>query len=246
MKKALTIVIILAVILSLCAAVSAADAEAEAAAQELNGYGLFRGTGTDADGNPIFSLDRSPNRNEAVTMLVRLLGKETEALEGAWETPFTDLDEWATPYIGYAYANKLTNGTGASTYSGTKSVTAAQYITFVLRALGYSSDTDFKWNEPWLLSDRIGLTDGRYNESTETFTRGDAAIVSASALGVTLKGQNKTLLDSLKEAGAVSTKMELDALVERADAEWDAGNFGEAMSLYREAADAGDAYSMSM
>lgn len=49
------------------------------AAQNLYELGLFNGTGTDTDGNPIFDLDRAPTRHEAVTMLVRLLGKGEEA-----------------------------------------------------------------------------------------------------------------------------------------------------------------------
>lgn len=51
-------------------------------------------------------------RSEAVTMLVRLLGRENEALSGKWETPFTDVPAWAEPYVGLAYENGLTTGTG--------------------------------------------------------------------------------------------------------------------------------------
>lgn len=245
MKKILALIISLALLISLCPAVIAADAEAEEAAWKLYGYGLFRGTGTDADGNPVFSLERSPNRNEAVTMLVRLLGKETEATEGEWETPFTDMDNWAVPYIGYAYASKLTNGTGKTTYSGKNSVSAAQYITFVLRALGYSSDTDFKWNEPWLLSDEIGLTDGRYNEGTETFTRGDAAIVSAAALDVKLKGTDMTLLESLIESGAVRDPDDgVSEIYEQAMDAFDDERYEESVGLFKQAAEAGDLNSM--
>lgn len=60
----------------------AASEEAVAAANALYSLGLFSGTGTDANGNPEFDLDRAPTRNEAVTMLVRLLGKEGEAKSG--------------------------------------------------------------------------------------------------------------------------------------------------------------------
>ena len=51
-------------------------------------------------------------------MLVRLLGKEEEALAGNWDLPFTDVSKTsaAYPYIGYAYANGLTNGTSATTF----------------------------------------------------------------------------------------------------------------------------------
>ncbi|MBE6908042.1 MAG: hypothetical protein E7474_00330 [Ruminococcaceae bacterium] len=204
MKRLICLALALTMLLCVCPTSRAAGSEAENAAQRLYELGLFRGTGTNPDGTPIFSLERTPTRNEAVTMLVRLLGKENEAITGKWTTPFTDLTDWAKPYVGYAYANKLTNGTGRTIYSGGTAVSAAQYITFVLRALGYSSDTDFKWYQSWELSDKLGITDGRYNADTYEFTRGDAAIISAAALDAKLKGQNRTLLQALEASGAVT------------------------------------------
>lgn len=196
---------ILACILALVLAISlvptafAATDEATEAAQSLYEMGLFRGVGKDANSNPNFALDRTPSRNEAVTMLVRLLGKEQEAKKGTWSMPFTDVAEWARPYVGYAYANGLTAGTSATTYSGNDTVTTSQYLTFVLRALGYTSGTDFKWNEAWKLSDQIGLTDGRYNAGTANFTRGDVAIISNNALGVKYKDKSITLKEGLPD-----------------------------------------------
>jgi len=92
------------------------------------------------------------------------------------------VDAWAKPYVGFAYANGLTSGTSTTTYSGNATVTASQYITFVLRALGYDSKTDFQWDKAWEFSDEIGLTDGRYNAETTEFLRGDAAIISYNSL----------------------------------------------------------------
>ena len=51
-----------------------------------------------------FSLGRALTRNEAVTMLVRLLGQEDEALSGNYAMPFTDVADWAKPYVAYAYS----------------------------------------------------------------------------------------------------------------------------------------------
>lgn len=90
--------------------------------------------------------------------------------------------------MGYAYANGLTNGTGDTTFGGKQTVTAAQYLTFVLRALGYSSETDFSWNAAWEKTDALGVTDGSYTAANnKAFLRGDAAIVSAFALGTAKK-----------------------------------------------------------
>jgi len=196
MKKVLCLLLALIMALAMMPAVSAAGAEAVLSANTLHALGLFNGTGTDADGKPIYDLDRAPTRHEAVTMLVRLLGKDAEAKNGTWEIPFTDVADWAKPYVGYAYANGLTSGTSATTFGGNATVTASQYLTFVLRALGYDSSVDFRWDKAWELSDEIGLTDGRYPNG-RAFLRGDVTIVSRSALDVKQKGSGKSLADKL-------------------------------------------------
>ena len=187
MKRILSFVLSLVLVLSLIPSTFAASNEANEAAQSLYELGLFSGTGTDANGNPIFDLDRAPTRHEAVTMLVRLLGKGEEAENGTWNTPFTDVADWAKPYVGYAYTNDLTPGTSATTYSGNNTVTASEYLTFVLRALGYSSGADFQWDRAWELSDSLGITNGQYNADTTSFTRGDVAIISYNALSAEKK-----------------------------------------------------------
>ena len=204
MKRLLSLLLVLAMSLSLLCTVSAASPEATEAADALHDLGLFQGVGTNQDGTPNYDLDRAPNRYEAVTMLVRLLGKEEEAKAGAWKTPFKDVAEWANPYVGYAYQNKLTSGISADKFGGTGLVTASQYITFVLRALGYDSSTDFKWDAAWELSDKVGFTSGEYNASS-AFTRGDVAIISYRALSAKTKGTEQTLQEALKQGSATST-----------------------------------------
>lgn len=196
-KRLVAMLLVLSIVCSFPISVFAASDEATQAAQALHELGLFNGVGTNADGTPIFELDRTPTRHEAITMLVNLLGKGEEARLGTWETPFTDVEDWAKPYVGYAYTNKLTGGTSNTTFGGEETVTAAQYITFVLLALGYTSGTDFRWDKSWELADQIGLTDGRYNAETKDFTRGDVAIVSNRALSVATKGSEKLLIEAL-------------------------------------------------
>lgn len=173
-----------------------------AAADTLFALGLFQGTGSDASGRPIYDLDRTPTRNEAVTMLVRLLGKEAEARAGTWRTPFTDVARWAQPYVGYAYENGLTNGTGKSTFSGDQSATAQQYLTFLLRALGYSEKAgDFQYQNAAAKASELGFA--APNVGSGGFTRGDCATLSLNALLTAKKGGVQTLGAALIEAGAI-------------------------------------------
>lgn len=205
MKKLLCPLFALLIVLSLSTAAFAADYSAEESANALYELGLFQGTGETANGKPIYSLDAAPTRAQAVTMLVRLLGKEAEAKAGTWTVPFSDLADWARPYVGYAYANGLTNGLSAERFGSDDKVTANQYLTFILRALGYSSERDFQWDKANAFSDSLGLTHGEYRAS-HSFTRGDTARISFAALAQTRKGSEETLAAQLVRQGAVKAK----------------------------------------
>ena len=212
MKKLIAILLAVVLVFALTSVAFAADAEETTAADILNALGLFIGTGTDAEGKPIYDLDRAPNRMEAVTMLVRLLGKEEEANAGTWEIPFTDVKDWAKPYVGYAYANGLTKGYSEKTFGGTDPVTAAQYLTFVLRALGYSSDSDFRWDAAWELTNELGITAGEY-DAAASFDRGDVVMTSCSALSATVKGEDFTLAEKLLNEGVFTVEQFQAAMV---------------------------------
>lgn len=176
----------------------AASEEATKAAESLYELGLFKGKGTAQDGSPLYALDDTPTRQEAVTMLVRLLGKEAEAIAGTWEIPFTDVDNWAKPYVGYAYTNGITLGTGATTFGGKTPIKASEYITFVLRALGYKSGTDFQWDKAWELSDRLGITHNTYHANNQNdFLRADVALISYAALDAAVQPDGITLREKI-------------------------------------------------
>ncbi len=193
-KRFLAMVLSLAMVAALATAAAspahaATNNEALAAAEELHRLGLFQGVGNNADGSINYDLNRAMSREEGVTMLVRLLGMEDEAKKGTWKAPFTDVSEWAKPYVNYAYTNELTNGIGNNQYGGGTGYTmsATQYLTFCLRSMGYESGKDFQWDSAWTLTDKLGITNKQYNAGNNTkFTRGDAAIVSLATYRSTM------------------------------------------------------------
>jgi hypothetical protein len=219
MRKTISIITVIVLIAALAVPAFAAgtggmrsataeQATAEQAAAELKVWGLFRGV-SDTD----FDLYRKPTRTEAVTMLVRALGKEAEALSGAqtglWRHPFTDVPEWADPYIGYAYANGLTNGISATQFGAADAASANMYLTFMLRALGYSDAAgDFSWESPDALAAEVGLL--TLPVDTEDFYRRDVVLVSFQALSAYMKGEDVTLAfrlgidNSVHPTGAVN------------------------------------------
>lgn len=166
----------------------------EAMAQTLKQLNLFKGVSSTN-----FDLKREPTRLEAIVMLVRVLGKEQEALSAEWKHPFTDVPIWATRYVGYAYVNGLTNGVSPTKY-GTGIANASTYLTFVLRALGYSdvNNADFSWSNPYSLAGEIGILTREIN--TVDFWRADVVSVSYNALAIPLKGSSKTLAQKLIDA----------------------------------------------
>lgn len=168
-----------------------------AAAERLKALGFFQGVGKNQDGSTNFDLGRAPSRTEALVMLIRLLGKEGEALSGRWTHPFSDVPNWADKYVGYAYANKLTKGV-SNTKFGTDTASCQMYLTFVLRALGYSDSggTDFIWDKPESMALSIGIMPEGIH--VEKFLRADVVMISEAALSAKLKNSNNILIDKLK------------------------------------------------
>lgn len=172
----------------------------QAAAEELYELGLFLGNGKLPNGSPNFELDRTPTRGQALVMIVRLLGAEKEALNGKYSHPFTDAD-WADAYIGYAYANHITSGVSSTKYGTYREITLSQFLTFVLRALGYS---DVDRQNPYPTADAVGLY---YPPNGEGFYRADVALICLDALDCQIKGQDMTLRTKLIRSGAIDAEL---------------------------------------
>lgn len=205
MKKYFISIIILVLIIgtfNIAYANELSDQNYEDSANKLNMLGLFSGVGLDEDDLPIYDLEREPTRQEAITMLVRLLGKENVAKNGDWDHPFNDVSDWAQPYVGFAYENNLTKGLDDSTFGSNLKVTEAQYLTFLLRALEYEEGKDFKWNNPYLITEKIGLT--KINQDDTVFNRGSIVNLSFKGLQINPKNAESSLLNELYESKTVS------------------------------------------
>lgn len=193
MKSFFALILIFALSFTLLIPVYAADtAPAETQASALKQLRLFKGVSASD-----FDLDRAPTRTEALVMLIRILGQESEALNGTWSHPFTDVASWADKYVGYAYEKGLTKGVSA-TELGTGNASSDMYLTFMLRALGYDDSAgDFTWDAPDTLAASIGiLPDG---VDTANFLRADVALISWAALEAKLKDGSQTLSQKLMD-----------------------------------------------
>ena len=164
-------------------------------ADALKEIGLFSGT------DKGYELDRAPTRVEGAIMLLRLMGKEQEATNSNYECPFSDVPKWAARQIGYMYEKGLTNGVSEKDYGASQNITASQYVTFVLRALGYNDSAgDFNWKTAIDKAAEIGLlSKGGANalKQKAVFLRDDAVGISYSALTTSVKRSDMTLIEKL-------------------------------------------------
>jgi len=175
-------------------------------ATELWNRGLFLGS------NGSFNLDNQLTRAEGVVMTLRILGKATEAEATTNPMTFTDVPEWATPYVAYAAEKGITSGYNATTFGANDPMTAAQFLTFVLRAMGYTEGEDFNWSNAYDKALSIGLIGepchAQYSRSN-LFLRDNAAVICYNALFKAPTKSGGKLADTItmpgKPTGAVPT-----------------------------------------
>lgn len=180
------------------------SAKYEEDAELLSELGIFRGS------NLGFELERVPTRQEALIMLIRLLGEEEEALAYTGKSPFTDLTGWleGRNYIHYGSAMGYTNGIDAVTFNQYGAASRHVYLTYVLRALGYDDKAgDFVWNTTSDdLAVEIGLLTSRQLTAMKEsgFYRDHVVLISKNALTAELKDGSMTLGEQLAMNGVFS------------------------------------------
>lgn len=178
-----------------------ATTEFELEAKKLKDMGLFKGSELG------FELNRAPSRVEAGVMLIRLLGKEEEAMQNANSHPFNDVPSWANSYVGYLYANGLTKGVSKSQFGSQDLIDSKSYVTFVLRALGYNDEAgDFSWSLAINKALEIGLisTEESAALTNATFLRGHMVDVSYNALYTKLKNSENVLIEKFAQEKTVT------------------------------------------
>lgn len=198
LRRIISIILIIVVVFSLTTMALAADTSTTATvtvattldrANALKDLGLFMGSNTG------FDLDRAPTRGESIIMLLRMLGQADAAQKSSYVNPFTDVPAWAANYISYAYAKGYTSGTSKTTFGTNNIVTPEQFLTFMLRALGYSDKAgEFNVSTAIQKAETIKLVPvGKYKVGSKTFYRGDCVDIMYSVLGATKKPDNITI-----------------------------------------------------
>ena len=193
----------------------ATDYNAIAAA--LKTLNLFRGSYTGYGEG--YDLEVAPTRLQAIIMFIRVLGEEEEALAYTGPCPFTDVaaGSQGEKYVGYAYSKGYTNGYSPTTFRPSQSVSARQYMEFLLRALGYSSSANNNLSGTLENALQNGVITSGELESLQssTFLRADLVYVSYYALDAVMADSQETLGDLLIDKGIYTSRQaaEAEALV---------------------------------
>ncbi len=132
-----------------------------------------------------FRPDAAVNRHEMAVIMAKLvLGVET-ADNYVGSHPFTDVFPWADKYVAACYENGLVSGTSATTFSGSKNLTAVQAAAMMLRALGYKdlSKGASDWRAPVTSkANLLRLFQGVASNPNETLNRNQVAQLALNTL----------------------------------------------------------------
>lgn len=168
MKRVLSLVLALVLVLGMMPTAFAADATG---AQNLYDNGFISGKdGATVDAK--LDVNAMLTRAQLAALIAELNGAKEEAAAFAQPADFTDADtfqDWAKPYIAYAQENGWMKGYPDGSFGPDKEVKAIELAAVLMNALGYTVDTVEKYNT--VLADAAAL--GIIVEG-DALTRGEA------------------------------------------------------------------------
>lgn len=199
-KKLLAVALSLAILLTLTVPVMAANLT-NAAKVEL--LGILQGEG---NGVTDEYLAKATTRIQGAVLLLRLIGKEDEALAYAGVDNFDDVvgNEWFHPITAYLKANPQHGFIGYEdgTFKPLKVMSAAEFYKVLLTILGYEQNVDYTWAQVSDFSEGLGLV--ALENPTAGVTNADMADAILEALQADMKS-GVALLDSLIADGIISS-----------------------------------------
>ncbi|MGI5934040.1 MAG: S-layer homology domain-containing protein [Lawsonibacter sp.] len=136
------------------------------------------------DENGSFNPEQKVTRNEMAVVMSNLMAYNVKTYANT--SPFTDVPEWAEPYVAACYTNGITSGYTANTYGGSDNVTTAQAALMVMKALGYfqfQSDFESDWQLATVKqANKIDLFEDVETGVKEAMTRDELAQLVLNAL----------------------------------------------------------------
>ena len=125
-------------------------------------------------------------RAEACAMIARLMTGDPKVSQYVGAQSFSDVQKgsWKDSAIGYCYINGIVIGVGNNKFEPDRAITDAEFVTMVVRAMGYET-ADMKQNYPFSYmsnAQAMGLLDGAKMVASTNALRGEDAQVIYNAL----------------------------------------------------------------
>ena len=136
------------------------------------------------DENGKFNPEAKVTRNEMAVIMANLMDYRVASYKGT--SPFTDVPDWAEPYVAACYTNGIISGYSAKTFGGSDPVSTSQAALMLMKALGYfqyQSDFENDWQLATVKQgNKIDLFDDVDSNVRESMTRNDVAQLVLNAL----------------------------------------------------------------
>lgn len=186
MKKILSLVLVISLVLGSFVPVFADSNEYGEQGALLESLGVLKGS----DGD--LRLNDKLTRQELMVMTARLMGEEATAENFKFESPFPDVDHpYFEPFIAWAYNKGLTTGYPDGTFGPTDEVSVQMLQTFLLRVLGYAGD--------WATAPEDAVEAGIMGdiEANGDLSRGLMSALVVNTLEADMADESETLAASL-------------------------------------------------
>ena len=199
LKRALSLLLSSTMVLGMLVMGSSAagyqDVDASNVNQEaievLQTVGIMTG---DQNGN--FNPDGSITRNEMAVVMAHLLNLDYDYYRGT--NPFTDVPEWAAPYVAACAAEGVVAGIGNGQYGGNNKVTAAEASLMIMKALGYFQNAE-DFGTDWQVAT---IRQASYiNLFANINSDADSALTRAQVAQLVLNGLKAKMVDFTGDKG---------------------------------------------
>ena len=184
---------LLVLISMLISVVPISDVYGTTSAEKLNELGLLLNVSEE-------ELEAVLTREIGLTMILKALGyTDSEAENYGQTSPFIDTERWSKGWVALAYHLGITTGTSQNTFSPNAVLSEKEFLTFLLRALGY--DSSDAYNKTSELSKSSGLIGSSQKLGVGDYDKASAANAMYNALSAIYLPEGLPLANMLMDKG---------------------------------------------
>lgn len=185
------------------------DEETALSVATLESMGIVTGTSATT-----FSPSLTLTRAQICTMIIRAIGQEKATSSYVNQGLFNDVKSnmWHAGYVNLAYKQGIINGYGNGKFGPDDEVTYGQFVTILLRLLGYTeNDIGKLWPADYIVfASDLGMDENVDLGANDSVSRGNAAILLYNTLRIKAKGSNGEFYRSIGGYASSTSAILLD------------------------------------